>query len=60
MTRQADDLPAHAFQTMQAALNLCSEIFPGVRREDMKRTFVDSYFNQADQIIQGDRNELRR
>lgn len=52
--RQADDLPAHAFKTMQQALDMCSTVFPGVRREDLKRTFVDCYFNQAEQVISED------
>lgn len=55
---QADDLPVHAFKAMQVTLDLCGEVFPGVPRSDLQRTFVDAYFNPPASIKRIDSHAL--
>ena len=44
--KQADDLPAYALASMKAASELCEDIFPNVKREDLKNIFVQTYFSE--------------
>lgn len=44
--KQADDLPRHALVAMKETLDLCAEVFPNIKRNDLQKTFVSAYFNQ--------------
>lgn len=44
--KQADDLPNHAFQIMQATLDMMGDVFPRVDRGSLRDVFVETYFKQ--------------